>query len=772
MKIKTFLVRSFTVAAGLCAASNLVNAAPKATFTDSWKDTAVQAVDPDTGDTNYVVKTTGSLSFSISLPGIVGANFNPNTLVSLAITLGANGPQTVFTNALLDDTNYTAGKKSVSLPILMADGTPTVSKATVGWNATNITVTGSATSDLLGGELLFTNTVKSNFTVGGLVLTVDTTTGADGNPNPNGSVTILPMGSQEVPLSEKNTTTLYTKTNADGSYTPLQAGSIAATVDFTPPTVSITSPAANAKFQAASPVVSLAGKASDKYGLASIVCYVNGDLANPIDINEVKSLPTTNSSSFSWTASVNLTNGAAGTNKITVVVMNTLGDTGSASRNFILVVTNKAMVVVSPAGAGTITGIKNNQVLQGGNNYAVTAKPANAYWIFSQWVDGTNDAGTFLSGSASFEYLNVDDMLTAVFVPNPFYDTGLAGTYVGMFTDTSSQVDPTNSGYITLTVTPAGGYSGKLYLGQSASSFALSGQLTVSGTSALASSTVKISKTESLDVSLSIVTDTDLQDQTNGTLSGEVASKTWSATLSGELAQANPDIVPGLYNVVISPHSDATSGPGGYSYASATVKNGAVTMVFNLADGTSPATSFSTFLTESGVCPVYASLYGGKGILFGALQFASDGTRTVTNASELSWVKWPMNNKFYTNGFNYTPAYTPAVFGNSFEQFNIFDWTAGNLSVDQNTAIGPFSITFNPLKNTLVDTNKADKVTLNLTASTGVLKGTVGGISGRGMALSPSASIPSAVDGTDGVGYGFYLGTNQQTGQWVIQGGQ
>jgi hypothetical protein len=744
MKMIPFLLRSLTLAAGLCAASNIVSASSEANMSDSWRDVAVK--DTTGGVTNYDAQTSGSFTVTLSLGGVVSSNFDSNTVVMLAVGKPGN-TQGIFTNRLKDDPNFTARARSATFPILtngMSNGAVTVS-----WTATTVNVAGSAMSDLLGVERMYTNTVNSNFFLGELTLMVDSTA------NPDGRGAVFTYDNAKVPVVGNNVTTHAAHTNADGTTTALQAGSISGAADFTPPKVAITKPAANGSMVSAnSPFIDLAGTAGDPYGLASLHYSVNGGDLIPIDL--------TNSAAatVSWRVpDVDLSElGDLGTNTIQVYAVNNLGNSNSAVRTIILFETNSAVVTVSPTGSGTITGIRNKEVLQVGQSYPVTANAANAAWIFSRWTDASENQ---LSTNQSYVYTDSDGALTAVFVPNPFYDTALAGTYEALFYDTNYEVwvEPTNAGYITVTVLPSGIFSGQLYLGQSSSPFSITGQVTVSGGVAAAKSKVKVSGAEELDVQLIFAINPDLMAQGAGSLGGSVSESAglWSEGIMGQLVQYNPDVVPGLYNVVISPDSDPAAGPGGYSFASATVsKTGGVVLSLTLADGTSPVTSFSTSLTGGGICPVFASLYGGKGVLIGALQFRADGTSTVTNYGAVHWVKLPVKDKFYTNGFDYTPAAS----GGLYESLNIFDWTAGNLVVDNSSAIGPFDVKYDPVKETLADPNRADEVSITLTSSTGALTGSSSAGAFRGVAVSVNA-------GGD-AGWGFYPTANA-TAPIVVQ---
>ena len=92
------------------------------------------------------------------------------------------------------------------------------------------------------------------------------------------------------------------------------------------------------------------------------------------------------------------------------------------------------------------------------------------------------------------------------------------------------------------------------------------------------------------------------------------------ASVSGELSHYGNNPALGLYNLVVPPvGSDPSQGPGGYSYGSATVgRGGTVALMLNLADGTSPAISFSSAVAQDGSFPFFASLYSGKGFFNGS----------------------------------------------------------------------------------------------------------------------------------------------------------
>ena len=259
MKIKNLLVRSLTLAAGLCAASNIVNAS-QATFTDSWKDTAYL----NTNDNSYGVKTAGTFSASVTASGVVGTNFDSNTVVSLTITLpNPVGAVTIFSGPL-SAAKYAGGKAKSATFTSLVGATVTNGSATVSWTATTVTVTVSSKEDVLGlaTPAAFDSAVAEPQTAE-LNLTVDTT------GNPNGAGSAFAYDNTAVPVSGQNTSTVHK--NPDGTTTTLYNGSLTGTADYSL-ALSITSPANHSKVGPAGSKITLKGHASDKDRVTDIEC--------------------------------------------------------------------------------------------------------------------------------------------------------------------------------------------------------------------------------------------------------------------------------------------------------------------------------------------------------------------------------------------------------------------------------------------------------------------------------------------------------------------
>jgi hypothetical protein len=749
----------------MCIASHFVDAASQLTFSDTWTDSAASYT--YASYRYYYPNTVGSFSVNISLPlnGVDLSEADAGTQFTLAI--GPSGNTTpIISDSLGDAPGYSPGKKSAKFPIINPNTLNTNGSVTVSWTATTISVTAEAHEDVLGEEATFSGAsmgtptnITLNSTSTGVYYEVSLT--LDASDNGGGTYN---YDNPYVPVTGNDKETEYNPPNMATPF-PLEVGSITGTGDFTPPKLSISSPAANFKVNSADTVVDLVGLASDSEAITNIQCIVNGDTNNLIDIDQYDELPT---NKVSWTAEVDLsTAGRGGSNLITVVAQDLSGNQASVSRVFYYIETSTAVVTVTPTTAGAVSGVRPGQVLQVGSGYTVKATPASKSWIFSEWTD---DLGDVLSSNATFEYFDTDGALTANFETNFFYNTSLAYTYTGLFYDTVNGVQVEDAGYLTVTVTPTGGYSGKLSLATTASPFSFSGQLAEStdDTTAGANFTIKVSKTEYLNVGLQIATDPDLADSGAGLMSGLVnaysdaaeANLLDSAQIQGELTLYKAGILPGLYNVYMpAVSSDPSQGPGGYSYGSATVsKTGSVKIALNLADGVSPAISFASFVAQDGTCPFYASLYGGKGVILGWMQFSTDGSGGM-NAQPVNWVKMPVADKFYTGGFNSANASVPVnitgglyvppkpgadIFGAGVTAltFEVDPGVTGtSLPGETDTAV-----TFGLAKDTFTD---ASKVTITLTPTTGVLKGTFFPAGSK-----TSLSFTGVV--VDSVGYGFY----------------
>ena len=184
-----------------------------------------------------------------------------------------------------------------------------------------------------------------------------------------------------------------------------------------------------------------------------------------------------------------------------------------------------------------------------------------------------------------------------------------AGSYNGLFYDTTA-VMPSSSGSFTATVTSKGGYSAKLQLGSKVYSF--SGMFDSSGNAVANNVTGKGLPT--LSVSLQLVN--------NDQITGDVSGNGWVAQLLANRAAFTskaPTPSAGKETVLLALDNDISTTSTGVGFASVTIStSGGVQSSATLPDGVK--ITQKSALSKDGIWPIYASLYGGKGLLIGWMQ--------------------------------------------------------------------------------------------------------------------------------------------------------
>ena len=744
-----------------CLGPRAAKAGNSLTFTNSYADKLV-TID---GMPGVVTSGSGTMNITLPLSGVDISTFDGTTMFNLNM-----GPSFNLNLVLSDDPAYKPGNKSATFKDTNDSGT-VIGTLKVSWTAIAITVTGTASWDFYGAESAYgqAQAGMAGTTPISDVIDVNLSLGDFSYDNPI------------VIVTGKNTDKEVT--GSDGNVYPLESGSISGAADFTPPVVTVTSPAAHAQTTTGLIPV-LSGKATDNAGLAGVWVAVDYDFADAIPLAGPFD-PSAPVKSASW----GLTNLdlsqvpmpiGPGTNVLQFYAID-LSSNVSAYVERDVFWAQPTTLALQTNGPGGISGLKNNQTVNIGQGYSVTAKPAAGY-ILESWTDSQGD---ILSENATFTYIvEPDGVLNANFILNPY--AALKGTYTGLFYDPENGPTPTNAGYITVTLTAQGGYTGRLYLGTA--NYAIFGQMQLPAdyeegdSTSFAESLVKQGSQPPLNVQLVLNTDTNLADPGAGSLTGSVTAyldqaetmTNWTTVISAQLSQyATNTAAPGLYNLQLPPvGGDAAAAPGGNGYGSATLSaKGAVALVLNLADGTSPAVSFSSAVAADGSFPFFASLYSGKGVILGWLTFTNDPiTPADLEGDRLAWIKLPTTGKFYTNGFStigqgplatgsryVAPKVGTNIFGSTNLTITLSDGDVGNVAVNATVA-------FNPQKNTLtVQAPNTNKVTVSLKASTGVVSGSfVPGPGAKAIAFN-GALLPAA-----GEGFGFFAGTRQDTGSFTI----
>jgi hypothetical protein len=408
----------------------------------------------------------------------------------------------------------------------------------------------------------------------------------------------------------------------------------------------------------------------------------------------------------------------------------------STPANELTLLTNGDGTIQHAAYAGWPTNLGNDKT------YKVTAVP-KAKNVFSGWV--ASGSQSFVSNKASLTFTMTSGLvLEANFVTNVFL--AAEGNYRGLFAPTNSARQQTNSGSFLFSVTSSGAVSGHLDLGGKTVPF--SGKFDLGGTA-----TNIVSRSEP---SLTTTLQLDFADQS---VSGTVSNDTFIAALNGDRdvfsGSQKATHFEGQYTLVIPGTTNTNAGPFGVSYGTVKVSDlGTITLAGSLADGT--AISQSSVVSQDGYWPLYVSLYGGKGSLWGWNYFTN---HTITNAAVLSWI-------------NETNSSRTAVYRSGFTNQDVT--LTGGLYVSTNTLPTnltatleggdlPFAITNGvtiSARDKITLTNSSDetnKLKLTITKSTGVISGSFAN------PVNPKKTIK--VNGVILQGQtnaqGYFLGTNQ-----------
>jgi hypothetical protein len=282
-------------------------------------------------------------------------------------------------------------------------------------------------------------------------------------------------------------------------------------------------------------------------------------------------------------------------------------------------------LVLITNGPGTIQHAKWPAKLVIGSKYTVIATPA-AKNVFVNWYGGTNQPYSVQSVSAHYTFTMQSNLVLEANFQTNYYLTA-AGAYKGLFAPADAARQQSDSGSFSFNLTSAGAVSGTLDVG--GQNVPVSGKFDANGSATL------ISKATRAIPSITATLQLDFADQS---ISGAVSNATFSAALSGDRAvfsaKAKATQFAGQYTMILGGTNDPAASPYGTSYAAVKVSaTGALTLAGSLADGTSA--SQSSEISKDGRWPVYISLYGGKGSLWG-WNFLTNGV--ITNSAGLSWI--------------------------------------------------------------------------------------------------------------------------------------
>jgi len=410
---------------------------------------------------------------------------------------------------------------------------------------------------------------------------------------------------------------------------------------------------------------------------------------------------------------------------------------------------NTGMLILNISGQGTISPNYDGQVLQIGKQFKIAGKPA-AGFVLSNWTGGVLPESAIITNSATVSFFMQSNLvLQANFIQNPF--VSLKGNFNGLFAETSS-VHHASSGFISLSLTDRGTYSGGITIAGTRSS--ISGQFDLSGR---ATNLLTTGANRGTAIGLFL----DITPGANR-ITGTVAAQAWSSDLSAIRAvfdsRTNPAVgLAGKYTAIIPGVDGDASVPAGDGYATLTVDGGGkLAIAGTLADGT--AFRQAAFVSQQGDFPVYVPFSGNHGSLIGWLSITNRDSDDLHG--QLTWTRLstPMA-RFYALGFTnaninaFGSRYAPPAFGSAALNFvnASMIFSGGNLSVPStnNVTVGV---------NNKITVPGSNNVSLTISAATGQITGT---------ALPSGSAKASAVKGValqkQNVAAGYMLLTNQSS---------
>lgn len=238
--------------------------------------------------------------------------------------------------------------------------------------------------------------------------------------------------------------------------------------------------------------------------------------------------------------------------------------------------------------------------------YAVKLLNTAMSWVTAEIGGAAGGAG---GGSANSLALEPPAALQAASTNTPGTVGGNAGSYSGLFWD-ATQAAAESSGFITVKITPRSSYTGRLLL--EGKSYAFSGRsIPVSG---LFTNYILTPSRHVLAVRLQV--DLTGGRKVHGTVSDWSGNWTTEVVAARDGASAPAGLRGKAFTLAVPP---AESGPAGFSYGTIQIDaSGNLHWAGALADGSK--VSQSVRVSEQGLWPLMASLYGGGGMAIGWMQ--------------------------------------------------------------------------------------------------------------------------------------------------------
>ena len=506
----------------------------------------------------------------------------------------------------------------------------------------------------------------------------------------------------------------------NGSVESDRAALVVAPANTSRPVVAITSPAASFT-RVPSNAMNVAGTAFAQAGIKSLL------VRSGVDTSAVSAT----SNRVNWRATFNL---VPGTNVLRANITDLLDRTATHAKVVFYATTNALTLAINPPGAGAVRGATNHQGLEVGRGYTLTAVPS-AGFVFSNWT-----GGVAASSTPALTFLMQSNLaISANFVTNPFGPW--AGSYNGLYS-IPGEVRHDARGFLSALVRPNGSFSGKLRNGLK--QFPFTAQFDLEG-----HSTNLVRRPGNSSVVLELALDL----HGGNRLAGRVLDADWTAdALAGRkvFSRLNPAPFANQYTLLIPGRTNSSAAPSGHGMGSASIDaSGTLRFSGLLADGNPVAQTVP--ISAGGDWPLYFSIYGGKGSVFGWVSFTNSAQPDL--GGTVNWFKPPLApGKLYTNGFSSDSSLLGSAYAGSGTN-RLFNLDIGNfrLGYDDSAASQADAVSFGP--GGRVSNAGPDSLTLTSVPSSGRWGGTV-------MPAGTNVVIPfkGIILQKQGYGAGFHLG--------------
>ena len=604
--------------------------------------------------------------------GIEFGGFKHSGTLGAAGSLSLAGRKAVFSLGMLDPNDI--------------DGIRWISTGTITytWTATTVTVTATGTLvDELGGlATVAASTHAEDTEPGPVAKTVDATISFGGA-----------TGTRTVQVTGTSSPTTRTFNEVDYG---LASVSISGSTDNAKPLCAITAPASGARILETDEPIDATGTVSDGVELSgeSVRVRLNEGEWGPAVV-EFKQVgldefgePVLSTKVATWSVPLPL---VAGPNVLEVVATDGAGNESLVAKSSINYVVASPLEI-TPDGQGTLsTGFTGTTSRELGVTYTVTATPKTGF-VFDHWVVGGGVTLPSMGVSdadlekPTLKFIFVKDLvLSANFIANPFI--AVAGSYNGLVKASETLPAPSGTvpsvsseGVITVTLLPAGTFTGKLTLDGLV--LPVAGAFDTAGAARFGANRAKsliVPRTGKSSLVVALNLDLDPLSVGTGKLSGTVTQNLRSAitavsAINADRAHFNGTtvVVPddyltvtgtarsdGLFTAFISPQASASQPEGlttadypqGEGIAMLKVsKAGLVTLAGTLADGT--ALTASVPLSKALTCPLFAPLYSNGGFIRGQLVLDHETSAADLSASDMLWSRPFLDNQHYPYGWS------------------------------------------------------------------------------------------------------------------------